>query len=1296
MESNLTIDDILKDSSKKLKLVRKCHFHKLRNDLNRAKDKKDLEIVKQTYSRINKSIEDKKNRLNRFKKITPNKSLPIYNYRSKIIDAIKNNQIIILSGETGSGKTTQIPQFCIEAGRGIEGKIACTQPRRIAALTVSQRIAEELKVKEGSEVTYKVRFQDNDNESSFIKLLTDGMLLAETQHDRFLNEYDTIIIDEAHERSLNIDFLLGLLRNLVKKRRDLKVIITSATIDVEKFSKAFENAPIFQVEGRTYPVETVWLDEELNDELTLAEQILIPMKEILSTSSDGDILIFLPTEQDIHETTTQIRSKFASWNLAVLPLFARMASHEQREVFKSFTNRKVIVSSNVAETSLTIDGIKYVVDSGLARIARYSPGSGTFSLPVEEISKSSADQRKGRCGRVENGICYRLFTKQNFDGRAQYTAPELLRTNLAEVILRMLSLKIRDIKGFPFIDNPSSQGINDGFKTLIELKAVKRFKGDFHLTNDGRQMSRLPIDPRLSRMLFQAKKEGCIYEAIIIAGLLSIQDPRERPKDKAQTATESRSEFKNDRSDFITLLNIWKQYELSFKSGRTSGIKKFCKKYYLSFKRMREWRDITVQIKRELEDESYKIKSFSGEAEALFISLHRSLVSGFLSHIALKKDKVNYQATNNRDAMIFPGSALFETLPTWLVSAEMVRTSRLYMRCCAQIDPVWLDELADHLIKSSPIQPRWSDKKGEVIANEKRTLYGFIVSNDRIRSYSYWNPTEAKQIFIDSLLVDIENNSGFSIPFIEKNNKLINESKKAEDKLRKRGFLIGERELALWYSERLPEISSIVELKKYIEKNGDYELLLNESDLFVEVPDASLLEEFPDIIETNEEKLKVSYSFAPGEKNDGITIHVKKNQIENIHEVDIEKSIPSFYREKIEHLFKTLPKNIRKELLPIKDRVDDFIENQHEYAQNNIQEQLSRYLYEKMDIHVSFDNWKIDELPERLIPIYRLENRKGKKIIETTNISELTIKSKKESDDFIPNELVKKWEKNKFSEYEWEVIPEVLSYGINGKKLFPGITEIEPSMFIVKLYTDQNESNRYHLQSIVSLINNSLKGNIKQFQKILNINSNMLYSNWGGPKEIEKRLWTIILGNCKKNIRNKKDYLDHIETLKESLFERAESLFAEFNKVIDSYTNERLRILAIEDKCNSHIKEWIEERKNELLAILPIDFPDGNLIEHSNDYIRLLKMVRVRTEKGVLNRQKDIEREELFIQQEEEFYKRVKLIPDWLKDDKKDNIESLFWYLQEFRISIFASPEIKCKEKISEQRLEKKFNELIL
>ncbi|MCF8062955.1 MAG: ATP-dependent RNA helicase HrpA, partial [Deltaproteobacteria bacterium] len=835
--------------------------------------------LKELERRLEASIERRNARLENRPPIRYLEHLPIFSKREEIVRAVRENPVVVIAGDTGSGKSTQIPKMCLEAGRGIGGRIGCTQPRRIAATTVAARIAEEMGEEIGGFVGYRIRFSDRTGPDACIKILTDGMLLAETQQDRFLNEYDTIIIDEAHERSLNIDFLLGWLRILLARRKDFRVVITSATLDTEKFSAAFGGAPVIEVSGRLYPVEVEYeaAGEGLEDEgdETYVDLAVQAVERIAPSRKRGDVLVFMPTEQDIRETCERIDSRGFP-DTTVLPLFARLPASQQRRVFSAGSGRKIVVATNVAETSLTIPGIRWVVDTGLARIPKYHPSTRTTSLAVAPISRSSADQRKGRCGRVRDGVCIRLYSEESYESRPEHTPPEILRSNLAEVILRMLSLKLGDIESFPFVDPPNARSVKDGFDLLVELGAVTRDKGRTRLTPRGRSMARLPLDPRISRMMLEAREEGCSGEVAVIAAALGIQDPRERPAEKAGEADAAHRPFNDKDSDFLTLLNIWNRYHRTWGELKTqSRMRRFCRDRFLSYVRMREWRDIHEQIATILAEEDLgpEAAPASRKEEPRYARIHRSVLSGFLSNIAVQKEKNIYRATRGRDVMVFPGSTLFNKGAPWIVAVEMVRTSRLFARTVARIDPDWLEALGGSLCRSSFHNPHWEKSRGEVRAVEQVTLFGLPIVQGRSTPYAHVDREEAHRIFVRSALVEGEVKQPF--PFLEHNLALVERFASMEDRIRRRDILVNEEAMAAFYSERLPGVCDIRTLKRRIRENGgDGFLRMTEEDLLLYRPDDSLLTSYPEGIQAGDHAFPLTYRFSPGSEEDGVTVSV--------------------------------------------------------------------------------------------------------------------------------------------------------------------------------------------------------------------------------------------------------------------------------------------------------------------------------------------------------------------------------------------------------------------------------------
>jgi ATP-dependent helicase HrpA len=913
--------------------------------------------------------------------------LPIVAHREAILNLIRNNQVVVLAGETGSGKTTQIPKMCLEAGLAERGKIACTQPRRVAALSISRRIAEELGVQWGQEVGAKIRFTDKTRKDTLIKVMTDGMLLTEIQGDAELRQYSAIIVDEAHERSLNIDFLLGYLKLLLDRRKDLKVIITSATIDTKAFSEAFNDAPILEVSGRLFPVETVYapIDELLEDsgEMTYVDGVCRAIEEITSWNREGDILVFLPGEKDIREVR-DILEKQGPNRVEILPLFGRLTAQEQDRIFQSSRMRKIILSTNIAETSITIPGIRYVVDSGLARISRYSAATHTRRLPIEKVAQSSANQRKGRAGRLSEGVCVRLYTEQDFLGRQEYGTPEILRCNLADVILRMIAFRIGEIRTFPFINPPGERAVRAGYDLLMQLGALNERQ---ELTPLGRKLSHLPVDPTVGRMLLEANREGCVREVLVIAAGLSIQDPRERPMDAAKEADEMHRKFRHEESDFLTLLNIWNAYHEEMERLSQNQLRKFCKSHFLSYLRMREWRDIHAQLERTLRD----IKMFRDNPEpAEYDQIHRALLSGLLSGVAQNEEVNHYRATRNRKVMLFPGSTLFHKVPfkkkrakgapapkepkpksaRWILAGEFMETSRLYARTVARIDPQWILRVGEHVLTHRYTDPVYDEKGERVMARERILLYGLEVAAKRT-AFLRINPRQATEIFIREALV--EGRLQTQVPFHQHNQDLIEKIRDQQTRLRMSGTWALEERLYQFYAERISNVGSFGDLRAFLrdEHGGkDQFLFATENDLLPGKDETDGLSQFPDSAELSGVRLDLSYAYKPGEEDDGATLKIPVEQFESVDASLIDWAVPGYIQQRIECLLRGLPKDTRKQLFPMADVVQEMALAVAP-EKGSLVDQLTRLLGETRGIRIWPGDWAPDAVPDYLKP--RLE-----------------------------------------------------------------------------------------------------------------------------------------------------------------------------------------------------------------------------------------------------------------------------------------------------------------------------------
>jgi len=1277
----------------------------LRRDLYRLNRKSSLTpdsseflIIKE---KIQSSLEEKQRRLLRTTRYNWNDSLPITARKDEIIQTIKEHQVLVLAGETGSGKTTQIPKFCMAAGRGVEGKIGCTQPRRIAAISVAERISQELGDPPGRTVGYKIRFQDKDSPSGTIKIMTDGILLAETQKDFFLNEYDTLIIDEAHERSLNIDFILGYLRQLLKKRPDLKLIITSATIDTRKFSQAFGNAPVIEVSGRTFPVEVRYDEDDLSEEGSLAERASGAAAKLISRDSQGDILIFMPTEQDIRECCEILQGQHKS--ALILPLYARLSSSDQKRVFESSGNRKIIVSTNVAETSLTIPGIKYVIDSGMARLAQYYPSTGTFALPILPVSRSSADQRKGRCGRVENGICIRLYTQADYESRQEFTPPEILRTNLAEVILRMLSLKLGDPGQFPFIDPPSSAGISDGYKTLLELAAVEHLGSgknrSFGMTVLGRTMASLPVDPRLARMILEASKERCLEEVLIIASSLNVHDPRERPQEKAGSADQAHAKFRHDESDFMTRLNIWRFFETHFDSSKTGALRKFCKENYISFRRMREWQDIYKQLKILLEEKGYKVKPYQGNQENYFPAIHKSILSGFLSHIALKKEKYYYRAARNRELMIFPGSGLFggQRAGEWIVCGEIVKTSRLFGRIVANIDSSWLEELAGHLLTDSYHSPVWSQDRGAVMAVRQKRLFGFIIGEESV-PYGPVNPGEATDLMIRGAFLEGAVRDRTNYPFLDKNNALIDSIVSMENKIRRRNLLVTDEELFLIYKERMGNsVYDLGLLEKLQREKGEDYLLISEQDLLKEQADLDVLAQFPDTLSIGNVDVSVEYHFEPGKDADGVTLQIPAQEATQVVPAQLDWVIPGLHRERITALIKNLPKKTRKQLTPINATVDEILEKMKIQSDQRLTRTLSEFFYRSWGINVPLQDWDEDALPDHLKFRIAVTDESGR-VIESARDTEVLYKKRDATvDSRVMQKCRKEWEQRDLRSWSFGTLPEEIT--TTGKKgilyrLYPALKDCGDDTAAIVLLENKEKAADIHHKGVTLLLRLSFVKEIRSFKQELNGRFSFATgaAYFGGQKEIEKMIWgRLFLDLASENVRTADDF----ETLRRKtapqLFNRAEGMYNSCVTIMDEFKSIRLFLSQSEKKNRG--TGFIDARRRELEELIPRDFIDKYHAEKLDELLRYMKLLRLRSEKGILDPIKDQERESRYLRYWNRYQKVIREMPEWISPERRQAVDELWWYFQEYKIFLFAQ-EMKTKEKVSDQRVEKRVEDL--
>jgi ATP-dependent helicase HrpA len=1262
-------------------------------------------------------------RIKNLPNLTYDSALPITAKKDDIINAVRRNQVLIISGDTGSGKTTQIPKFCLEAGRGINGFIGCTQPRRIAASTVARRIAGEFGEEPGLSVGYKIRFKDRTSKNSYIKIMTDGILLAETRGDPQLWQYDTIIIDEAHERSLNIDFILGILKKLLIRRKALKLIITSATIDTEKFSKAFGNAPVIEVSGRMYPVEVrYWEIDGKEDDDARAMYVEAAAKAVNRLAQEGpfgDMLVFMPTEQDIRETCTIIQGQNHKGTI-VLPLFARLSGYDQHKVFSQIPGRKIIVATNIAETSITIPGIKYVVDTGLARISRYSPGTRITSLPIVRISQSSADQRKGRAGRVKSGICVRLYSEEDYQNRPLFTLPEILRTNLAEVILRMMALKLGHVSSFPFVDPPAEKSVRDGFGLLSELGAIKKQSraksgnSSFSLTKTGKLMAKLPVDPRLSRMLIEARRNGCEEQVAIIASALSVRDPRERPLDKAAQADQMHAKFRDPLSDFITLFNIWKEYQTVLKKQKTlSSVRKMCRKSFLSFNRMREWQDIYSQISSALEEyniidskkpapektASEKQTGNAGNEFGLqYTQIHKSILSGFLSNIALKKQANLFLAAKGKEIMIFPGSGLFNKAGTWIVCAQQVETSRLFARITANIDPAWIELIGKKQCKYTYLSPHWEKNRGQVVASQQVSLYGLIFVQGRPVSYGKINPDEANEIFLRALVDgDIKEKFGF----IAHNHKLIHEIQDMENRLRRRDVLVSDEDMIAFYREHITGIYDIRSFQKYIkDKGNDNFLRMKRQDLLNYEPGKEELSLFPDNVVLGERSFSCKYKFNPKKHDDGLTVKVSWDQASSLPEESLDWLVPGLYREKITVLIKSLPKTFRKHLAPVSSTVDILI-NEMPKQKTSLITALRRFIFHRFNLDIPESAWKEKSLGNHLKTRILITGPKGEKLRSGRDKKILKQSVPKE---IIPDEiqaLKDKWEINNITKWDMDDVPEFITLKLKtGKKwsVYPGFRSRENDYnggkVSLRLFGTRHEALAFHIKGVAVLFCNHLAKELRFLKKQLILPESVCSgaNYFGGAKSFQKRLYENVVKNlCSLNIRTKKEFDLHVAQISQKLLKHGREILSQSISVVQAYADTCAVFdkLAVKFRFNAAISDFLETLRKQLADLVPENFVQLYHKDTFQHIVRYIKAAEIRAQRGVVSLEKDIVKQKQVQIFSENLNSLVaQLSPDVTKDKQKA-VEDFFWLLQEYKVSVFAQ-ELKTPVPVSKKRLEKK------
>ncbi len=1252
-------------------------------------------------ARLERSARERSDRLRRRPRVHYPPALPIASKRHKIIRAIKSHPVVIISGETGCGKSTQIPKMCLQAGRGIAGKIACTQPRRIAAITIAHRIAEELGEPLGGAVGYKIRFQDRAARESYIKIMTDGMLLAETQSDRLLTEYDTLIIDEAHERSLNIDFLLGIARMLLDTRPELKVIITSATLDTEKFSRAFNDAPVIQVGGRMFPVEVEYMPPESfskdTDESDYVEMAVRAVDRLKSRKQRGDILIFMPTEQDILETCDRLEGKrFAA--TTILPLYARLPAAQQGRVY-SVTGPKIVVATNVAETSLTIPGIRYVVDTGLARISQYQPGTRINSLPISAVSKASADQRKGRSGRVQEGLCVRLYSEEDYEKRPEFTSPEILRSNLAEVILRMIDLDLGEPARFPFVDPPHPRNIKDGYETLLELGALEKPGRDYELTPLGRRMARMPLDPRVSRMLLEAEREGCLPEVAVIASVLGIRDPRERPPNKTSLADQAQSSFTHPDSDFLTLLHIWLRFHDARNLASKSQQRKFCLDHFLSYSRMREWGFVQDQILSILEERGVKTGR-TGSREItllLYAGIHRSILSGFLSNIAVHKEKSLYQAAKGREVTVFPGSTLFGKARPWIVAAEVVRTSRLFARTAARIDPAWLESLGGDLCRYSHSEPRWDKKRGEVRAKERVSLFGLEIITDRDVAFGPKNPEEAHKIFVSQGLLEGEVEEPPS--FLRHNLGLQRKAREMEEKLRRRDIMVPGTMIADFYSARLAGVYDLRGLEKRIRQaGGDGFLQLSEKDLVLSPPGEEELRGLPDEFPLGERRFPLSYRFSPGDEADGATLRIPFGQISSIPSEALEWGVPGQFKAKIAALIRGLPKADRKRLMPLADAADT-IAREMRLTHPSLYETLARFVKNRFDVDIPASRWAGADIPSHLKMRVAVVDPEGRELAASRNIEVLR---RAGAVPFVPEQSADwqaaraVWEKQGLESWDFGRLPESVPVG-TFMTAYPGLEPGEKGVNI-RLFKTEEEAHSSHLRGVEALLAAKFVKDVEFLRRYLTVFEEYTKTAlfFGGRAAVEKEMVDNVKRSVfQRNLRSREEFDAYGETVMRQLFEKSHALRETVFKIFDACQKTLLVVQQAEQDAGTSriVPALCRDVREQLQSLVPRNFLEVYRLERLVHLPRYLEALRIRLERGKFEPEKDRKKAEQLGPFLEALERTREVAESTLPEEKRTAVDEYRWMVEEFKVSLFA-PELRTAHPISPKRLALKLKEI--
>ena len=1217
--------------------------------------------------------------------------LPVSARRGEIAEAIRSNQVVIVCGETGSGKTTQLPKICLELGRGAHGLIGHTQPRRIAARATATRIAQELKSELGRAVGFKIRFTDRVSPDSYIKLMTDGILLAETQGDPQLRQYDTLIIDEAHERSLNIDFLLGYLKQLLPKRPELKVIVTSATLDADRFSKHFNDAPVIEVSGRLYPIEMRWRPPA--DDVDLPEAIVDAVDEC-HRNGPGDVLVFLPGEREIREAAEALR-KHHPPGTELLPLYARQSAQEQQRVFAPAKGRRVVLATNVAETSLTVPGIRYVVDSGLARVKRYSHRNKVEMLQVEDIARSAANQRAGRCGRVMSGVCIRLYAEDDYQKRLAHTEPELLRSSLAGVILRMKSLHLGEVEDFPFLDRPLPRMVTDGYQLLAELGAVD---DERELTQTGRELAKLPLDPRIARMILAARDGHCLREMLVIAAALSVQDPRERPQEQAGAADQAHAKWRGDepqqRSEFLAWLNLWKAFDQIWTHESQRKQRDWCRKHFLSYLRMREWREVHAQLHTLAGEHSWR----ENEKPATYEQVHKALLAGLLGNLGLKSEEEgHYLGARGIRFWPHPGSALAKKAGRWIVAAELVETTRLYARCLAKIEPEWLEAVGAHLVRKSVYDPHWEKRTGQVRAWERATLHGLVLYAKRPVTYGRVDPKLARELFIREGLVqgELPDEMARHARFFQHNRKLVRDIEQLEHKTRRQDVLVDEELIFAFYDAQIPaeavDVASFERWRKDAEKAEPKRLFLTREQLMRHDAAGVTSERFPPQMEIHGQRYPLAYHFEPGAEDDGVTLTVPVAALNQVPAVRCEWLVPGLIEQKAAQFVKTLPQKYRHRLQPVDDFVAAFAEEAHA-ADEPFLRALTRAAEEKMQLKLPLDAFRAEMVPPHFFMNFRAVDEHGRMLGQSRDLAALRSRFAQQIEQsFARAEAKEESEEGKgavlqgLTSWSFGELPEIMEVNVGGRGVigFPALVD-EGGTVALRVQDTPEKAAAVHRKGLRRLFALELREQVKFVEKSLPRELGLLFMAWGTEAELKAQIVAATLERTCM-MEPLPAQAAAFARRKDEARARISLVAQEIGRLVGAILTEHAAL----QKKLATIKAQpavAEDIKAHCAELLPKGFVEATPFERLAHFPRYLKAAQLRIDKQRADPARDARLAQEFAAlykpwERERLARRKSGAPDpWLEDFR--------WLLEELRVALFAQ-ELKTPMPVSVKRLQK-------